>query len=184
MFFLCHPILCEEHWQLTSEVTYVTTTEFSPTLNHRERDQKNLCAFYKGTERIKLYTEGQTGCAVPTLSVSLQSHALTLFWGPEGTGLCGQNQNRLFLLSDFLSSIGSTQFALSDWGNSSLPWPFRPEVVVELFYYYSQWSTHYSFLAHGPHLYKYSFQYTLSKVQEYKLLISFLLYLVRVCASP
>ena len=51
-------------------------------------------------------------------------------------------------------------------------------------YYHSQWSTPYSFLTHGPHLYKYSFQYTLSKLQEYKLLISLLLYLVRVCAVP
>ena len=143
-----------------------------------------MCAFDKGTERIKLYTEGQAGYTVPTLSVSLQSHALTLFFVPEGTGLCGQNENWLFLLSDFLSSISSKQLALSACGNSSLPLPFRPEVVVEFSYYHSQWSTPYSFLTHGPHPYKYSFQYTLSKLQEYKLLISLLLYLVRVCAVP
>ena len=85
VFSLLHPILCKEHWKLTSQVAYVTTIEFSPTLNHRE--VKRICAFYKGTERIKLYTEGQAGCTVPTLSVSLQSHALTLFFVPEGTGL-------------------------------------------------------------------------------------------------
>ena len=80
-----------------------------------------MCAFDKGTERIKLYTEGQAGYTVPTLSVSLQSNALTLFFVPEGTGLCGQNENWLFLLSDFLSSISSKQLALSACGNSSLP---------------------------------------------------------------
>ena len=117
-------------------------------------------------------------------SVSLSSEQCSgLVFLPEGTGICRQNQKWLFLLSGFLSSVGSVQFALWNWGNSSLPLPFSPEVVVELTYYHSQWSTPQSFLTQGPHLYKQSFQYTLSKWREYKLLISFLLYLVSVCPA-